>query len=334
MALACKTATYTCIALVGGAAAVLVAIPAGAETSFDFSGDYAPDQWAVRSFNASGSFSFNDIDLDTGAAQSLTITGSDLGGTDNPGCSSSPLPDDCTSGYLALVVQVDTPSVIEFDWEYITEDLYGDEACDVILNYLCDPFGYVVPEYNDQGELIAGKFESLTPAGMGVTQEGSASIKVLENEFFAFQLGTLDNQFGPAQVTITEFSVKQLEPDIPTPVDPPPVDPPPVEPPPVEPPPVEPLPVEPPPVEPPPVDPPPVDPPPVEPPPVEPPPVEPPPPPVDPPPVDPPPVEPPPVEPPPVIPPGEPSTSVPEPGVAIALFLSGLSLFGLRKRRS
>ena len=227
MAVAVRTTLYICAALVSGVAWATTALPAAAqsvdpldsasqdagsqtqssETTFDFSGDYAPDQWQVRSRNAGGGFRFDGMDAGGTSASSLTLVGSDLGGTD--GCQTTPLPDYCAPGFTALFVQIQVPesSIIQFDWDYITYD----------VSPAFDPFGYVLPEFDSLGQLIEGQFVSITDPDGGISQSGEFSIQVDANQFFAFQIGTLDNQYGPAVVTIDQFSVTSLEPDLGTP---------------------------------------------------------------------------------------------------------------------
>ncbi|MEO1592796.1 MAG: hypothetical protein AAFU71_16110, partial [Cyanobacteria bacterium J06632_22] len=201
MTVAVKTTLCACAALLAGAGIPALTRPAIAQTNppqanqstqttFDFSGDYAPGQWQVRARNSGGGFQFDGMDAAGTTADSLTLIGSDLGGID--GCLVDTPPDYCAPGFTALYVQVQVPewSIIQFNWDYTTYDIWQDPAY--------DPFGYVLPQFNAEGELTEGKFVAITDPDGSPQQSGEFSIELKADSFFALQIGTLDNQFGPA----------------------------------------------------------------------------------------------------------------------------------------
>lgn len=217
MTVAVNTTLCACTALLSSASLAMAALPAVAqasdqaiqtvETTLDFSGDYAPSQWQVRALNSGGGFRFDGMDATGTEADSLTLFGSDLGGVG--GCMVTTPPAFCAPGFTALYIQVQVPekSLIQFNWDYITFDIYGDPDF--------DPFGYVLPELTAQGELI-GQFTAITDPNGEVQQSGQFSIELAANDFFALQIGTRDNQFGPAVATVSQFSVTSFTLDTPT----------------------------------------------------------------------------------------------------------------------
>jgi hypothetical protein len=74
---------------------------------------------------------------------------------------------------------------VTFDWNYSTAD-----------GPFWDPFGY----------LLNGSFTQVTNDGGGVFQNGTSTFNVLAGDSFGFRIFTVDNLFGRASVTISNFS--------------------------------------------------------------------------------------------------------------------------------
>ncbi|GGG35722.1 hypothetical protein GCM10011344_40760 [Dokdonia pacifica] len=88
-------------------------------------------------------------------------------------------------GSSDITVPITEDVTITFDWTYATDD--GAEF---------DPFGY----------LLNGVFTELTDiAGDDFNQSGTETVMLSNGDTFGFRAFTLDNTFGPATTTITNF---------------------------------------------------------------------------------------------------------------------------------
>ncbi|MCG8605896.1 T9SS type A sorting domain-containing protein, partial [bacterium] len=88
-----------------------------------------------------------------------------------------------TAGETDFVVNVTANEIIDFDWDYTTDDGPG-----------FDGFGYV----------INGTFTELTDPGLG-NQSGSATVNLTAGDVFAFRSFTTDNGFGGNETLISNF---------------------------------------------------------------------------------------------------------------------------------
>jgi hypothetical protein len=145
---------------------------ASAATVFGFQSPYAPINWTLTNSDADG---FVDT---TGAPASISLTGGD-NGSDDPG----------TTDYTTTAAAAGT---VTFDWNYSTAN----------GSAFWDPFGY----------LLNGSFTQVTNNGGGVVQNGTSTFNVLAGDSFGFRIFTVDNIFGRASVTISNFSAPIPEP--------------------------------------------------------------------------------------------------------------------------
>ena len=153
----------------GIASATTFAPPVSAvQLQQDFAGVYAPANWTFTSDPALG-----DGSVDTsGAPASITITGSDNGGS---------LPFSNVNTDYTIAVGLAGPA--SFDWSYSSSD-----CCNF------DGFGY----------LLNGNFTQLaqnSSQGSGFTQ-----FNVLAGDTFGFRVFALDNAGSPGVATISNFS--------------------------------------------------------------------------------------------------------------------------------
>jgi hypothetical protein len=150
-----------------GLLALFLVLPGRAAAApIGFSGPYAPANWTTTLNNSNGS-----VDT-TGAPTSITILGSDNG---------SGLPGDTD-----FTIPVPASGTISFDWDYLTNDSGGP---------FFDVFGY----------LLNGTFVQLTDDLGGLSQSGTTSVPVNAGDVFGFRVNSFDNDFGPAQATISNF---------------------------------------------------------------------------------------------------------------------------------
>lgn len=140
--------------------------------SADFSGYYAPAQWATV-HASEGGIDLGSVDT-TGAAASITLIGSN----------SSPeelgLP-----SRLEFTITAPAAGTFSFDWSYASSD----------ESPLYDPAGWIV-----NGPL------RLTDDEGGSSQSGHLSVSVLAGDVIGFHVTTEDNYGGNATLTITNFS--------------------------------------------------------------------------------------------------------------------------------
>lgn len=150
--------------------------------SAQFSGDYAPGNWAetCASGGSSGTCvgADNNGSVDTsGAPLSITLVSSNTGGG-NP----------TTRDFM---ITMPTAGTVSFHWQYSTSD---DEAS-------LDPAGYIL------GPLPNGRIQ--LPLNTDTTASGnwSSGGPVAAGTQIGFWVGTLDNDFGPSTLVISDFSV-------------------------------------------------------------------------------------------------------------------------------
>jgi hypothetical protein len=140
-----------------------------------FTGSYAPANFTLVNNNANGSVNTS------GAPASISITGGDNG-------SFQP-------GSTTFFTTAAAAGLVSFDWNYITQDVDGPNF---------DPFGYV----------LNGFFTQLTNDDGADSQFGTASFNVALGDIFGFEVQTVDNAFGGATATISNFNAPE---PIPTP---------------------------------------------------------------------------------------------------------------------
>jgi hypothetical protein len=138
----------------------------------DFVGPYDVGNWDTTLTGAPpGGGSMIDT---SGAPASIEIVGGDLG------CSGGPCNIDFTIAAVAS-------GLVSFEWGYETTD---DEG----------------PTFEHFGFLLNGFFTQLSDDSGGISQSGSEAFAVSFPDVFAFRLDCTDCLFGPAFVTISNFS--------------------------------------------------------------------------------------------------------------------------------
>lgn len=154
-----------------GAVAALL-LGASMAASAQFSGPYAPANWTTTHlpdvFTDAGS-----VDLSATPA-SITLFGSDTGSD--------------TGSDIRFTTTAAAGGIFSFNWAYQTEDTDGDPVQ--------DPAGYV---HN-------GSVLPLSVDGGAISQSGSFSQAVNPGDLIGFWVGTTDNSFGRAHLTISNFS--------------------------------------------------------------------------------------------------------------------------------
>lgn len=145
---------------------------ASAGTVFGFQDAYDPINWTFTNSNADGFVNTG------GAPASISLTGGDNG---SGGFG--------TTDYTTTAAAAGT---VTFDWNYSTAD----------FSPFYDPFGY----------LLNGSFTQVTNDVGGFVQNGTSTFNVLAGDSFGFLVYTLDNVFGRASVTISNFSAPIPEP--------------------------------------------------------------------------------------------------------------------------
>jgi PEP-CTERM motif len=147
----------------------------------DFVGPYDVGNWdTTLTSSPPGGGSIVDT---SGAPASIEIVGGDLG------CSGVPCNIDFTIAAVAS-------GLVSFDWGYETTD---------------------DPTFEHFGLLLNGFFTQLSDDSGGMSQSGSEAFAVSFPDVFGFRLDCTDCSFGPAFVTISNFSAP-LAAVVPTPV--------------------------------------------------------------------------------------------------------------------
>lgn len=146
----------------------------------DFTGDYDVSNWTLTLTNSDGTVNT------AGAPGFIEITSSDLGGGG--------------SGNTDYTITVPQDTTITFSWAYSTTD---GSTWDYPL------------------ELINGDATVFPNFDMGGpnTQGGVLSIRVAAGDAFGFRMYTVDNLFGRATLTISNFELTPPPPDVVTPID-------------------------------------------------------------------------------------------------------------------
>lgn len=144
----------------------------------DFSGYYAVGNWAPSCSPLGCADDNGSVSL-AGAPASITLIGSNTE-SGNP-----------TQRNFTILAQA--AGTVGFHWDYVTHDSSGDP--------LFDPAGY----WN------GGQFQ-LTVNGGSPTQSGDMSFAVTAGQMIGFHIGTTDNRFGNATMTISNFTAPVPEP--------------------------------------------------------------------------------------------------------------------------
>ena len=140
-------------------------VPTASAGLISFSGDFAPANWTLTTNGGDGS-------VDTsGAPVSITLFGSDTGSV----------------WQVITLYSITLPSniTLDFYWHYLTFDSMGP---------FWDPAGYSVN----------GTWTQLSNSGGPNSQFGFVSgLSLSAGDTFAFYVDAVDDDFGPAQVTIS-----------------------------------------------------------------------------------------------------------------------------------
>jgi hypothetical protein len=155
------------------AAAGAALILSSAQTArADFSGPYAPANWTL--FNSTGGSGIlgNGFVDDSAAPVSITLFGSNGDGASNPGID--------TDYTIAAVAS----GLWSFDWSYDSVD---------------SDF------FDNGGYLLNGTYTQLADNGPPGPVTGNVSIFVSAGDVIGFRVHTVDNTFGPGELTITNF---------------------------------------------------------------------------------------------------------------------------------
>lgn len=161
------------IATVSTAAISLSFLGANPAQANGFSDGYEVENWTFTNNNADGFVNTSN------APESISLTGGD-----NWSWSSG------SSWYTATSL---ADGLVSFDWSYTTNDPYGA---------YWDTFGYIL---NGVFTQLSNSFE--------YNQLGSASFAVLAGDLFGFGVNTVDNTFGAATVTVSNFAAPQSVPE-------------------------------------------------------------------------------------------------------------------------
>jgi hypothetical protein len=146
--------------------------------SADFSGYYAPVNWAT-SHVPDTVIDLGSVDT-VGAPMSITLNGSD----------STPV--DFTFSRVDFTIVAPAAGTFSFDWDYTSTDTFGA---------FYDPAGYI-----KNGQL------QLTNDFGASSQSGHVSVLVAAGDVIGFHVTTLDNYGGNATLAITNFSAPVPEP--------------------------------------------------------------------------------------------------------------------------
>ena len=130
-----------------------------------FSGFYAPSNFTLTNTNANGLVNTND------APSSVSLTGgNNLSGAFG------------TTDYTTTAFG---SGQVSFDWDYLSFNASPE----------FDPFGF----------LLNGDFTQLTDNNGSLSQFDSFTTSVQEGDIFGWRIATIDNAFGAAQATISNF---------------------------------------------------------------------------------------------------------------------------------
>jgi hypothetical protein len=138
------------------------------------------DSYAPANFSLTNSNADGFVNT-SGAPASISITGGDNGSS--------------SFGSTKFFTTAAAAGLVSFDWNYSTQDAQS-----------FDPFGFN----------LNGIFTQLTNSFGAQSQFGTASFNVALGDTFGFEVQTIDNIFGRATVTISNFNALAPTP-IPTP---------------------------------------------------------------------------------------------------------------------
>jgi hypothetical protein len=155
-----------------GAAVVALGAVDSAQ-AFGFTGPYAPSNWTLSNNNTNGYVDTSN------APSSISIIGGNtgLGG----------------SGETTYTTTALVGGLLSFNWSYETADFDGP---------FWDPFGFV----------LNGAFTQLTDNVGPKGQSGAFSTILAQGDIFGFGINTVDNAFGRANATISDFAAPVPEP--------------------------------------------------------------------------------------------------------------------------
>ncbi len=146
--------------------------------SADFSGGYAVGNWNQSCSPAGCADDNGTVDL-SGAPAFIELIGSDTGSGD--------------ATRRDFTIAALGSGTFSFHWAYATNDSSGD------------------PMYDPAGYWHNGQFQ-LTQDGGAISQSGDFSLQVAKGDLIGFHIGTTDNSFGNATMTISNFSAPVPEP--------------------------------------------------------------------------------------------------------------------------
>lgn len=142
----------------------------------DFSGQYAPAQWAVANTNGGNGFALAALD-----GSSLSLTSSDF-------ADGIPRP----VSLLDYAIHVTQDTTFSFSWQYVTEDDSSSK----------DTFGYAI-----SGQAVQTMQLSANNTGAyDDPQTGTTTVLVHGGQTFSFQMVSVDGIYGAATATISQFS--------------------------------------------------------------------------------------------------------------------------------
>lgn len=149
-----------------------------AEAQAGFIGAYDPANWTTTLLGTppGGGSTISTV----GAPGSIQI----LGG--NGGCTSGP--DTCL---ITFTVPAAGSGIVSFHWAYLSSDSDG-------------------ASFEDFGRVLGGTLTQLSEDVGPLSQSGNVSFAVLAGQQFGFFLDCTDCIFGPANITLSEFSAPDL----------------------------------------------------------------------------------------------------------------------------
>ena len=156
-------------------AVAAILLGASLAASAQFSGPYAPANW-VENHLSDTAIDLGSADF-SGAPASVTLFGSDNGL-------------DAASEFRLTAVAA-AGGTFSFNWAYSTVD--------------------DTPLYDPAGVFLNGNLQ-LSDNDGAIAQSGSRSFAVNQGDVIGFWVGTTDNQFGRATLTISNFSAPIPEP--------------------------------------------------------------------------------------------------------------------------
>ena len=142
-------------------------------TSSGFTGAFAPANWTFANTNANGSVNT------TSAPASIALTGGNNGSG--------------SAGNSNYTIVVPASGNISFNWNYSTSDGANWDRPRILINGTPT----ILSGYNTSG---------------ATSQSGTMTVPVTAGQTFGFNMNTLDNSFGAATVTISNFNATATPP--------------------------------------------------------------------------------------------------------------------------